>query len=128
MAERVKDPWLDNHSPMELACAPFVAYVTQSPAAGYVRTRVNIAIASGEPFAVAFFQAMSDYTAEHPLSPVAVRYSPCPVCGRGARIYPGKRGWPDMAHCPRCDKTHIVAAEPVAESEKGHTKTDWWQE
>lgn len=128
MATRYKDAYQDDKTLWELALVPFVAVISTGPGAGYVRGRVPQMQEAGEPLPVAVFQAMAEYVAQNPINPRRAMWSPCPICGRASRIYPGRGGWPDMARCERCDRTHALKDNDAAPQAVEATADagEWW--
>lgn len=109
------------------AALPFVAVIAESPGAEYVRGRAPQLASAGVPMQVGVFQAMAEYVAANPTNQKRRAFSPCPACGRPATVYTGRMGWPDMAHCERCDKTHVVKDSEAGEAtEPQAVELNWW--
>lgn len=125
---------VDEEQPWARVMMLLINAIPDGPPSAYMRRRVPEMVAVGEPMQVAIPQAMAEYVKAHPVNPGRAKYSPCPLCGRPARVYAGGHGWPDMAHCERCDRTHIVrpdepaaVAEP-AQAEEVQTGDEWWND
>ena len=127
---------VDEEQPWARVMVPLVNTIAQSPGAEYVRGRVPEMVRNGEPMQVAIPQAMAECVAVNPVNPDRPIYAPCPLCGRPAQISIGKYGWPDMAFCPKCNRTHIVIEdadatpapkpEPAPVEEVREADGDWW--
>lgn len=127
---------VDEEQPWARVMMPLVNTIAQSPGAEYERGRVPEMVRAGVPMQVAIPQAMAEFVAVVPVNPDRPTYAPCPICGRPAQISIGRYGWPDMAYCPECNRTHIVKQEeadatpapkpepaPVEEVQEAY---EWW--
>lgn len=131
MATRYKERYQDDKTLWQMALVPFVGVISEGPGAAYVRRRAPQMQDEGKALPVAVFSAMAEYVAQNPINPVRPTYSPCPLCGRASRIYKGRGGWPDMAHCERCNRTHIVKPDDLqtvaATDEPEPRQSEWWE-
>ena len=98
----------------------FVTVILRTPSASdYVRERSRQMERDGVAWPVAIFQAMAEYVAGNPINPdSAAEWTYCRICGESVRIFKGRGGWPDMWHCPNCNRTGILKETGVIESER----------